>query len=204
MSGIAWLYGGLWLTSGGQLATGNGCCCGLCECAEYQNLCVEKVYSYYSFEWNNDTANGNSTPDDIPTTQPPGTLWVGTDAQGDYPAGGGCPGTTGIRQNHLNFNYCWMDDECNKVIGSTAYRTQWYLRYRVVADCADCANTVTYAQGTDITINCDGYDLYYEFTCPEGEEPLYCIPITRANCLASVYWPCVGPSGVDICVNEFP
>ncbi len=180
-----------------------------CYCEDYLNICIEQVYSYYGFTWSAETSAGGSTPDDIPTSQPEGTLRVWTDLQGDYPAESGCAGASGIRQNHQNFpgTYCYMDDECNKQYGSTAYRAQWYFRARLVADCEDCGGAVTFAQGTDVTINCDGpppYELYYAQTCPQGAAAVSCVTVTVESCKASEYLPCLGELELDVCLNEFP
>lgn len=179
-----------------------------CYCEDYLNICIEQVYSYYGFTWSAETSAGGSTPDDIPATQPEGTLRVWTETQGDYPAASGCAGTSGIRQNHQNFpgTYCYIADPCNITYGMQAYRTQWYFRARLVADCEDCGSAFTYpfVEEGDPT-GCDPpKPETWSGVCAEGAAAVSCVTVTVESCKASEYLPCLGELELDVCLNEFP
>lgn len=174
-----------------------------CYCDEYRYLCIEKVYSYYGFTWSASTASGNSTPDNIPTSQPAGTLQVWSTGAPQ------CAGTVGMLQDHQNFSgtYCYIDDPCDVQYGDQAYRQQWYYRSRLVDDCVDCGAAYTYpfvGEGDPTGCTDPGDPTTWSGVCFEGADVVACTQITDANCLASDYYGCAVALGLSACANEFP
>lgn len=155
-----------------------------CQCSEYRSVCYEQVFSYYAFQWE-EGGLGSPGPDAIPTAQPAGTVAVVGD--GD-PL---CPGGTGVSQVAQDFpgTACHNPSDPLRPPGTTAYRQQWYFRYRIVDDCSECVDSLS----QNVLGDCD-----------EGVAALACWQITALNCEESSYVSCLAEEGVDLCVNEFP
>jgi len=168
--------GGVW-NSGERCGDPCFCCSGVYDLF----LCQEQVISHYPVVW---TEGGNAdpmTPETIPVEQPPGTVFVNGSQ-------GGCVGTAGLLQDHINFPgaSCWNSTDPLRTPGAAAARTQWYYRYRLVNDCAECVTDID----EDVLGDCD-----------TGTIAIACVPFTKAVC--SEYSECVEAAGVDPC-NPLP
>ena len=202
--------------SGGQWNDGRGCN-DLCWCCSYRYICYEEVLIAKEGSWPR-IQEGTSLPwsndiDDIPTEQPPGTLFVWA-PRNEGPSGNiyGCAGTPGIKMYANGSGETLPDGPCGEP-GNYRFILQVYYRARIVDSCDECSGVEQEWEYPDGRVFCCDNDGNYHpnvTSCedcpgwsPENINPARCWT-TQGELLSARAGMSCSPLTQNSCANQIP